>query len=76
MYLNKQFLARFVVHIPLCLHVLFRAAGPLHSNQGDEGIITEGMFPWGCEDTVARRRVLCKGEGGYENSERNCLRRF
>ena len=45
-----------MVHILLCLHGLFRVAGPLHSNQG--GDATWGMFPRGCEDTVARKRVL------------------
>ena len=28
---NMQFPAHFVVHTPLCLHVLFRVARPLHS---------------------------------------------
>ena len=37
MYPNKQFLAHFVVHMPLCLHVLFCVAGPLHSNRGGGG---------------------------------------
>ena len=67
MHPNRQFLAHAVVHMPLCLHDLFRVAPPLHSNgggRGGEGTITSGMFPWGSEDTVARRRLLCKGGGG------------
>ena len=36
---------------------------------GGEGTVTWGMFPWGCEDTVARRRLLCKGEGGLPSFE-------
>ena len=51
MHPNRHFLAHFVVHMPLCLQDLFRVAHPLHSN-------------WGCEGTVARRRLLCKGAGG------------
>ena len=31
---TRQFLAHFVVHMPLCLHVLFRVAGPLQSKRG------------------------------------------
>ena len=64
MYPNRQFLAHLVVHMPLCVHVLFRVAGRLHSNRGGggEGTVTWGMF--GCEDNVARGRLLCKGEGG------------
>ena len=27
-------LPRFVIHMPLCLHVLFHVTGPLHSNLG------------------------------------------
>ena len=37
MYPNRQFLAHFVVHMPLCLQVLFRVAGLLHSNRGGGG---------------------------------------
>ena len=37
---NRQFPAHFVCHAILCLHVLFRVAHPLHSNQGCEGTIT------------------------------------
>ena len=65
MHPNRQFLAHFVVHMPLCLHALFRVANPLHSNRGEgEGTVIWGMFPWGSEDTVARRRSLCKGGRG------------
>ena len=32
-----QFPAHFVVHTPLCLHILFRVARPLHSNLGAAG---------------------------------------
>ena len=55
----------FVVHIPSHLHVLFCVARfvlcPLHSNWACEETVTWGMFPQGCEDTVARSRLLCKG---------------
>ena len=61
--------AHFVVHMPLCLPVLFGAAGLLHSNWGGEGTVTRGFFPWGCKDIVARGRLLCKGEGGYETDD-------
>ena len=37
---------------------------PLHSKRGCEGTVIWGMFPWGCEDTVARGRLLDKGGGG------------
>ena len=37
MYPSRQFLAYFVVHMPLCLHVLFRVARPLHRNRGGGG---------------------------------------
>jgi hypothetical protein len=50
-----------VVHMASCLHVLFRVARPLHSNRGCEGTVMWGTFPGGCEDTVARSRLLCKG---------------
>ena len=44
MYPNRQFLAHFMVHMPLCLHILFRVAGPLHCNQGGEGTVTWGIM--------------------------------
>ena len=53
----------FVVHVPSCLHDLFCVMRPLHSNRGDEGTVTWGMCLWGWEDTVARRRLLCRGRG-------------
>ena len=65
MHPNKQFLAHLVVHMPLCLHDLFRIAHPLHSNWGGEGTVTWGMFPRGSEDTAAHRRLLCKRGRGY-----------
>ena len=34
---NRQFPRLLVVHVPLCLHVLFRVARPLHSNPGGGG---------------------------------------
>ena len=37
MYPNRQFLAHVVVHMPLCLHVLFCVAGLLHTNQAGGG---------------------------------------
>ena len=64
MHPNRQYPAHFVVHMPSCLHVVFRVAHPLHSNRGCEGTVTLGWFPRGCEDTIAPRRLLCKGVGG------------
>ena len=66
MHPNRQLPARFVVHMPSCLHVLFRAARPLHSIRGGGGggIVTWGVFPRGCEDTVVCRWLLYKGWGG------------
>ena len=61
---DRQFPAHFVVHMPSCLHVLFRVARPLQSKRGGEGTVIWGMFPRGCEDTVARRWLLYKGVGG------------
>ena len=67
-YPNRQFLAHFVVHMPLCLHVLFGVAGLLHSRGGGgcEGSIIWGILEafWGMFGTVARRRLLCKVEQG------------
>ena len=55
MHPNRQFLAHFVVHTPLCLHVLFRVARPLHSHRGVRELgVFWGMFPWGCEGTAPR----------------------
>ena len=68
MYPNRQFLAHFVAGMPLCLHVLFCVADPLHSNRrggGDEGTVSWGMFPRGCEDTVAG--YYARGRGGTPN---------
>ena len=62
---HRQFLPHFLVHMPLCLHDLFRVAHPLHSNGGGKGTVTWGMCPRGSEDTVARRRLLCKGVRGH-----------
>ena len=31
MHPNRQLLAHFVVHMPLCLHDLFRAVHPVHT---------------------------------------------
>ena len=61
---NRQFLAHFVVHMPLCVHVLFRVARSFNSNRG-EGTDTWGMLSQGCEDTVACRCLLFKGGGGH-----------
>ena len=63
MYPNRQFLAHFVVHMPLCLHVLFRAAVFCIVIGG--GGVTFGIFPRGYEYTVVCRRLVCKGEVGY-----------
>ena len=36
MHPNRKLLAHFVVHMPLCLHDLFRVVHPLHSNRARE----------------------------------------
>ena len=55
MHPNRQFPGHLVVHMPSCLHVLFFAAYPLHSNGGGEGegAVIWGVFPRECGDTVA-----------------------
>ena len=63
MYPNRQFLAHFVVHMPLCLHVLFRVAGPLHSNGGGREPSLRVCF-LGDARIPSRRRLPCKGEVG------------
>ena len=66
---NRQFPTHFAVHTPLCLHVLFRVARPLHSNQGVGGPslgVFSGVFPPGCDGTVAHDHLLCKGRGVIE----------
>ena len=40
---NRQFLAHFVVHTPLCLRFLCRVARPLHSNRGCEGTVARPL---------------------------------
>ena len=47
-----------------CLHLCFCVACILSSNQGGEGTVIWGTFPWGCEGTVTRGRLLDKGVGG------------
>ena len=54
MHPNRQFPAHFLVHMPLCLHDLFCVARLLHSNWWGQGTVIWGMFPRGCEHTVAR----------------------
>ena len=66
MHPNRLFPGHFVVHMPSCLHVLLCVSCPLRSLVGAEGTVPLGMFPWGCEDTVARRWLLSKGGGVVE----------
>ena len=52
------------VHMPSCLHALFRVARPLNSKWGGEGTISWGMFPQRCKDTTVRSCSLLGGRGG------------
>ena len=64
---NRQFPAHFVVHTPLCLHVLFCVARPFHSNRGCEGTITWGILeyvPSGVRGNRRARALTMQGEGG------------
>ena len=64
MHLNKQFSAHFVVHMPSCLHVLFRVAGPLHSNRGERGNCHLGYVPSGVRGYRHAQVVTIQGGGG------------
>ena len=61
-HVSQQFLAHFVVHIPWCLHVLVRVAGPWHSNRGARelslGVCSLGAArtPWRAGGYYARGR--------------------
>ena len=51
----------------LVFALLFCVARPLSSNQGGgggKGTVTWGRFPWGCEETVMRSRLLDNRGGG------------
>ena len=73
MHPNRQF-PLFCVDMPSYWHVLFCVTHPLHSNQGGRETVIWGMFPRGCEDTVAHRWLLSKGEGGgYPSASKNGL---
>ena len=64
---NRQFPAHFVVHTPLCLHVLFRVARPLHSDRGCEETVTWGILgyvPSGAREPLCTDRLLCSGGWG------------
>ena len=63
MHPNRQFLARFVVHVPLCLHTLLCVRHPLCSLRRAREV-TWGM--WWCKDTVACRWLLSRGGGPGE----------
>ena len=53
----------FVVHMPLCLHVLFRVARPLHKNRvGGGGHL--GYVPWGVQGYRRAQGVTLLGGGG------------
>ena len=44
-----------------CLHLLLRVTCFVPWGAGGgKGSVTSDMFPWGCEDTVVRRRLLFK----------------
>ena len=67
---NRQFPAHFVVHTPLCLHVFFRVARPLHSNRECEGTVTWGILGYvPSEGTVVQDRSLRKGGAQYRDVE-------
>ena len=59
---NRHFPARVVVHTPLCLHVLFRVARPLHSNWGCKGTVTWGIL--GYVPSGVRPLTMQGGGGG------------
>ena len=65
-FLHPPFPGFFVVYMPSCLHALLRVTCPLLG--GGEGTITFGMFPWGCEGTIARRRLLFGGGDNFLGS--------
>ena len=63
MYPVGQFPARFVVHMPLCLHVLLRVAGPLHSNRGRGGRHL-GYVPLGVRGYRRAQAIAMQAEKG------------
>ena len=65
---NRQFLAHFVVHAPLCLHVLFRVTHHLHSNRGCKGTVTWGILGY----VPSRVRLTMQGGGVGTHLTRSC----
>ena len=67
MHPNRQFPGLFVVHMPLCWHVLLVSCVLCVPSGGGGGGVTLGVFSWGCEDTVVCRWLLfTAGAGGGE----------
>ena len=67
----RQFPGHFVVHMPLCSFSCFVSCVPcpVIGGGGGEGTVTWGRFPWGCEGTVTRSRLLDNGGGTYSPFE-------
>ena len=67
MHPNKQFPAHFVVHVPFCLHDLFCATRPLHSNcgvgggRGDDDL---GYVPSGVQGYHHAQAIAMQGGRG------------
>ena len=63
MHPNRQFLAHFVVHMPLCLHDLFHVTHPLHSHLG-RGNRLLGYVPSGVRGYRPAQAITMQGGGG------------
>ena len=64
MHPNRQFPPNFVVHMPSCLHVLFRVARPLHSNWGCEGTVIWVGSLGGAREPLRPAAYYARGGGG------------
>ena len=73
MHPNRRFLAHFAVHMPLCLHDLFRIAHPLHSNRGGgRGNRHWGYVPSGVRGYRDAQVITVQGGEGVVNTEMYC----
>ena len=68
MHPNRHFLAHFVVHMPLCLHDLFRVAHPLHSNRG-RGNRLLGYVPSGVRGYRRTQAITMQGGEGDKQAD-------
>ena len=64
MHPNRQFLVHFAIHMPLCLHDLFRVARPLHSNRGERENHHWGYVPSGVRRYHRAQVIAMQGGGG------------